>query len=318
MTRLVLSFVVCSLVYLSLTLAQEEFPRRLPAGFTSQPRPGHIACAGEAVLPQSADVPHYIRIATKSFDFESDTSSVIFGYACSVATRSLDTALGEYELPPPAFCGGWDVRLIAPGDDSASSFSTPIDFRPPVVVDTFILALNGADIIQDRILLKWQYIGGWYGDSLILVITRSTDSGGTIRPEQRLNMQLTDSVIVDSPQAYSIHRIYFLYYEGAFPCGDLGVNEQERGYPLSTALEAVYPNPFNPTTTIRYRLSQAGVVRLGVTDVLGREVAVLVNEFQQPGEHSVSWNAAGNSSGVYFCKLEMGRIVRTGKVLYIR
>lgn len=64
-----------------------------------------------------------------------------------------------------------------------------------------------------------------------------------------------------------------------------------------------YPNPFNPTTTIRYELLQGSMVRLEVFDMLGRRVAVLTNEFQQPGTHEVVFDASHLASGLYFYRI---------------
>ena len=75
--------------------------------------------------------------------------------------------------------------------------------------------------------------------------------------------------------------------------------------PAGYVLEQNYPNPFNPVTTIGYRVSGlgSGWVRLSVYDILGREVAVLANEEQQPGYHEVSFDGSRLSSGVYFYRL---------------
>jgi hypothetical protein len=65
-----------------------------------------------------------------------------------------------------------------------------------------------------------------------------------------------------------------------------------------------YPNPFNPTTVVSYQLPVVSNVRLAVFDMLGREVAVLVNEKKEPGRYEVQFNGKGLSSGVYFYRLE--------------
>jgi hypothetical protein len=72
----------------------------------------------------------------------------------------------------------------------------------------------------------------------------------------------------------------------------------------SFRLEQNYPNPFNPATTIKYDLLKESHVRLIVYDVLGRQIAKLVDGIQQASEHSVEWNPAALSSGVYFCRIE--------------
>jgi cyclomaltodextrinase len=96
--------------------------------------------------------------------------------------------------------------------------------------------------------------------------------------------------------------------------------------PAVASLEQNYPNPFNPTTVIRYQLpALSGVegpgasnVILKVYDVLGREIAVLVNEVQQPGLHQVTWNAAGLASGTYFYRLNAGSFTATKKLILLR
>ncbi len=80
----------------------------------------------------------------------------------------------------------------------------------------------------------------------------------------------------------------------------------QRGLPLQFALEQNYPNPFNPATDIRYRISETRFVVLRVYDLLGREIATLVNEPKPPGDYVVRWNAEGISSGVYFYRLLAG------------
>lgn len=76
-----------------------------------------------------------------------------------------------------------------------------------------------------------------------------------------------------------------------------------------------YPNPFNPSTTISYELAQSGFISLKIYDILGREVAILVNEKQDAGNHTVQWNAANYTSGVYFYKLSTENFEQTKRML---
>jgi subtilisin family serine protease len=90
------------------------------------------------------------------------------------------------------------------------------------------------------------------------------------------------------------------------------------GTPLQFALEQNFPNPFNPTTTIQFGVEGPGLVSLKVYDVLGREVATLVNERKAAGKYSVTWNASSMASGVYFYRLEAGASVATRKLMLLR
>lgn len=90
------------------------------------------------------------------------------------------------------------------------------------------------------------------------------------------------------------------------------------GLPAVTELFANYPNPFNPSTQIRYDVPQIGQVRLSVFDLLGREVAVLVNDRKAPGSYSASFDATGLASGTYIYRLEAGGVTRSRRMLLVR
>ncbi len=92
----------------------------------------------------------------------------------------------------------------------------------------------------------------------------------------------------------------------------------ETQLPQNFSLSQNYPNPFNPTTVIRYQVSGMSHVTLGVYDVLGQEVAMLVNEEKFPGSYEVNFNASNLSSGVYFYTLRAGNFVETKKMLLIK
>ena len=84
------------------------------------------------------------------------------------------------------------------------------------------------------------------------------------------------------------------------------------------ALKQNYPNPFNPSTKIEYYIPRAGNVRLIVYDITGREVAVLVNEYKNPGIYSVDFNASALSSGVYFYKIQSGEFIDIKKMVLLK
>lgn len=83
-------------------------------------------------------------------------------------------------------------------------------------------------------------------------------------------------------------------------------------------LEQNYPNPFNPSTVIGFQLSVVGKAKLSVYDVLGREVAVLVNETLPAGSHSVTFDATSLTSGVYVYKLEAGGELMTRRMTLLK
>jgi hypothetical protein len=88
--------------------------------------------------------------------------------------------------------------------------------------------------------------------------------------------------------------------------------------PTKFALMQNYPNPFNPTTSIAYELPITAKVVLKVYDVLGREVATLVNQVQAAGRYVQPFNASGLSSGIYFYRLQAGNFVETKKMMLVK
>lgn len=95
----------------------------------------------------------------------------------------------------------------------------------------------------------------------------------------------------------------------------VGVVEQ---VPDKFALEQNYPNPFNPSTKFGMRIAEFGLVTLKVYNLLGQEVATLVNEEMNPGNYEVTWDADGVTSGVYFYRLQAKEYVETKKLLLLR
>ena len=78
------------------------------------------------------------------------------------------------------------------------------------------------------------------------------------------------------------------------------------------------PNPFNPTTGIEFRIVDFGFVSLKVYDILGNEIATLMNEEKPAGSYEVEYSATGLTSGIYFYKLQAGSFVATKKMILLR
>jgi sugar lactone lactonase YvrE len=106
----------------------------------------------------------------------------------------------------------------------------------------------------------------------------------------------------------------------------VGVEDEINFVADDFSLEQNYPNPFNPSTSIRYNISsviasetmQSQMVTLKVYDVIGNEVATLVNEEKPAGSYEVKFDATGLSSGIYFYKLQAGSLVETKKMILLR
>ena len=88
--------------------------------------------------------------------------------------------------------------------------------------------------------------------------------------------------------------------------------------PAEFALSQNYPNPFNPTTRIAYVVRDAGYVSLAVYDLLGREVATLVDGMKAAGRYGAEWNATALPSGMYIYRMKAGTFTDQKRMLLIK
>jgi cell wall-associated NlpC family hydrolase len=116
----------------------------------------------------------------------------------------------------------------------------------------------------------------------------------------------TDSVLIYNNSSTPIYRISLL----GTGVGSSAVELTDALVPNKPVLLQNYPNPFNPTTTISFSLPVRAFVSLKIFNLVGREVAGLVNETKSPGAYSVQWNAAGCASGMYFYRLSVVPLAR--------
>jgi len=112
------------------------------------------------------------------------------------------------------------------------------------------------------------------------------------------------------------YRLKQVDYDGTFEYSpEVEVNIAA---PLAFNLEQNYPNPFNPSTNIVYSIPENGNVRLSVYNVVGEEVAVLVNETKAAGNYTIEFNASNLPSGVYLYKLQAANSVQTRKMMLLK
>ncbi|MCZ7610242.1 MAG: T9SS type A sorting domain-containing protein [Ignavibacterium sp.] len=117
-----------------------------------------------------------------------------------------------------------------------------------------------------------------------------------------INRKDTIEFTITSPDGIMMMKSFIFSYTG----------------PKEFRLEQNYPNPFNPMTTIQYQLPQDSKVILKVYDILGSEVAALVNEEQKAGYKEVKFNAVNIASGMYVYRLQAGNYISTKKMMLLR
>jgi photosystem II stability/assembly factor-like uncharacterized protein len=97
-----------------------------------------------------------------------------------------------------------------------------------------------------------------------------------------------------------------------------GVTPPPGELPRETALAQNFPNPFNPTTSVKFTIATRSFATLKVYDIAGREIATLFEGNAEPGEHQASWNAANAPSGVYFARLTAGGVSESRKMILVK
>jgi photosystem II stability/assembly factor-like uncharacterized protein len=112
-------------------------------------------------------------------------------------------------------------------------------------------------------------------------------------------------------------------YKNCFENEPIGIKNTQNEVPTRFSLDQNYPNPFNPTTKIKFSIPLSrgarGVsVKMTIYDILGREVAIPINQEMKPGHYEVEWDGTNFASGVYFYKLETGSFVETKKMVLIK
>lgn len=125
---------------------------------------------------------------------------------------------------------------------------------------------------------------------------------------------------IDDIQLSSTQSVYYRLKQVDFN-GDVDYSNVVSvviGTPIEFALDQNYPNPFNPSTIIKYSIPQRNNVSLKIYDILGNEIAVLVNETKEAGSYNVQYNASALSSGVYFYSIQAGDFFESRKMILMK
>jgi hypothetical protein len=172
-------------------------------------------------------------------------------------------------------------------------------------VDSFKITIAGDATDNAPTTVSWPSNLATFGTSWTIKPQVGTDWPVT-------NMLTSSSVIIGA----GLHKNILIIKVGASGTNDLKLVSTE--LPAAFSLSQNYPNPFNPTTQILFSVPVAGRVSLGVFNVLGQEVATLVDEVRNAGNYSVSFDASNMPSGVYFYRLESFRFSETKKLIIMK
>ncbi len=192
------------------------------------------------------------------------------------------------------------------------------DVMPPIIpveLTSFI-----ANAINGNVELKWQTATEVNNQGFEIERRTETSEFRTIgfvegngtTTEPRSYSYLDKTV----EQGVTYYRLKQIDFDGTYAYSD--VVEVNATGPLSFDLSQNYPNPFNPSTIIKYSIPESGNVKLSVYNLVGEEVAVLVNGFSQVGTFDVTFNASNLPSGVYLYKLQSANSIQTRKMMLLK
>ncbi len=173
----------------------------------------------------------------------------------------------------------------------------------------------------------WDSIGNF---TLYTVLLKTDTSGNELwhklfgfnnsdRGEQVKSTSDSGYVIIGRREPYLAGQIYIIKTDkNGFANPPIGIVPISNSIPENYYLSQNYPNPFNPVTNIRFSTTESEIVKLLVCDILGKELAVLVNESLKPGSYEVKFDATNFASGLYFYTLESGSFRETKKMVLIK
>ncbi|MCB0747263.1 MAG: T9SS type A sorting domain-containing protein [Ignavibacteriae bacterium] len=117
---------------------------------------------------------------------------------------------------------------------------------------------------------------------------------------------------------FIIYPQHFSLLSAGIIDGTTDVSKIDNSVPAKFELKQNYPNPFNPTTKISFSLSENNYTQLRIYNILGKEVASLINDYKKAGNYEVNFNASKLVSGIYFYTISSGNFVKTNKMILLK
>jgi len=195
----------------------------------------------------------------------------------------------------------------------------PINFRPAALHGWYKTSLMTGDLFYVSVLLYKGDVG--VGIGTLPVSTSSTVYREFVADIVYVNAETPDTAVISMHivglTGYATTGSYFIVDDLSWGAAT-EAKEHETGTPARFTLKQNYPNPLNPSTTIRYGLPNRSQVTLTVFNTLGQQVAQLVNGDMEAGFHEVKFDGSGLSSGVYLYRMQAGSFAETRKLLLVK
>lgn len=229
----------------------------------------------------------------------------------------------SYPLPTQAEIGLWTFEAVFQNEIYRHNFSvSDPDTRP---ISVYLESpQNGAEALETSQLLRWVPLAD--ADEYEIVISKEDNFNQPVVEETLLNSRDFDFQNLDENTVYfwkvrarNEHGTGSWSETRTFNTGlSTSINDENTELPAEPGLSQNYPNPFNPSTQISYKLPRSTYVQLKVYNLLGEEVASLENSQKRAGTHSVTFDASGLSSGIYYYRFQTSDFLEVKSMTLIK
>ncbi|NNF56854.1 MAG: T9SS type A sorting domain-containing protein [Rhodothermaceae bacterium] len=247
-----------------------------------------------------------------------DRAAVLYLHPDAAADWDLYDAAKLYPLDAAyallAFSGERDGEPMAKAQES-QAMASAVRFTVPMSIET-----AGA---ETRLALRWPRMEGIPEDWTLMLTDLVTGETVDLRASASHTFTVEAEPAADVPAHPAARPMspstatdrFLLTVEAGRTTATQGPAD---GLPTNFALHAAYPNPFNPSTTVRYEMPHAAPVHAEVFDLLGRRVATLLQDDVEAGTHTMRWDAQDAASGVYILRLQAGDTVLTQRLTLLQ
>lgn len=229
----------------------------------------------------------------------------------------------SYPLPTQAEIGLWTFEAVFQNKTYIHNFSVSDPDTKPISV-YLESPQNGAEALETSQLLRWVPLAD--ADEYEIVISKEENFNQPVVEETLLNSRDFDFQNLDENTVYywkvrarNEHGTGSWSETRTFNTGlSVSIEDESKELPAEPGLSQNYPNPFNPSTQISYKLPRSAHVQLKVYNLLGEEIASLENSQKRAGTHSVTFDASGLSSGIYYYRLQTSDFLEVKSMTLIK
>ncbi len=315
----------------NVTIPTQQFTYPSLAAFASDSTTFNFTVSGSA--PNNCGIPVVLTIKLDTTTIYSSNEYILVGtgtvalndnatsFSNWTTSNTWNTTTSQFVSSPSSFTDS-PTGNYGNNANNSMTLSAPVNVSTTPVVFLSFWHRYATEAGYDFCLVEvssnngttWQQVASYNG-SMTTWTQQTFDitqyAGASTQLKLRFRLTSDAGVVGDG---WYVDDVKLTNYCAGIPVG-IG---QNNGIPLQYGLDQNYPNPFNPSTYIKFQLPEGGNVKITVFDILGKEVASLINEKMEAGYHNVEFNASDLASGLYIYKMESGNFTDVKKMMLIK